>query len=87
LKGKYELSNLPPEYSPLPFNTWAKSLEISTIIPLKGFNFGISASRYWYSLDSKSQQTSFTTPPQIEYLPPVEQIQTTLKFSLYGNFH
>ncbi len=87
LKGKYELSNLPAEYSPLPFDTWAKSLEISAIIPLKGFNFGISASRYWYSLASKNQQTSLTTPPQIDQLPPVEQIQTALKFSLYGNFH
>lgn len=88
LKGKYDLLNLPNEYSPLPFNTWAKSLEISAIFPLKGFNFGISASRYWYSLASKTQQTSLTNPPQIfEQLPPVEQIQTALKFSLYGNFH
>lgn len=87
LRGKYELLNLPPEYSPSPFNTWAKSLEISAIFPLKGFNFGISASRYWYSLDSKNQQTNQTTPPQIDQLPPIEQIQTALKFSLYGNFH
>jgi len=87
LKGKYELLNLPPEYSPLPFDTWAKSLEISAIFPLKGFNFGISTSRYWYSLASKNQQSSFTISPQIEQLLPVEQIQTALKFSLYGNFH
>jgi hypothetical protein len=87
LKGKYELLSLLPEYSPLPFDTWAKSLEISAIFPLKGFNFGISASRYWYTLASKNQQTANTTPPQIDQLPPVEQIQTALKFSLYANFH
>lgn len=87
LKGKYDLLNLPPEYSPLPFDTWAKSLEVSAIFPLKGFNFGVSASRYWYSLAPKNQQTDTTIPPQIEQLPPIEQIQTALKFSLYGNFH
>lgn len=87
LKGNYELLNLPSEYSPLPFDTWAKSLEVSAIIPLKGFNFGISVSRYWYSLTSKNQQTNLTSPPQIDQLPPIEQIQTALKFSLYGNFH